>query len=72
MMSVNVSHIALVVLSLFTSGQKVSKQKTAAGKIVHFIKGMRLPLGFLLLSLNDAIKGSKTASTNLPEAVITD
>jgi len=50
----------------------VRKQKKAAGKMAHFINGMRLPLGFALLSLSDAMKGSKIASINRPEAAITD
>src|ERR1700761_8789751 len=69
---VNVSHTALSLLSAFTSGQKVSRQKITAGKMAHFIKGMRRPFGFSLLSLKEAMNGSNTASTNLPEAAMTD
>ena len=71
-MRVNVSHMALWVLSVLVSGQNVKQQNTTAGKMAHFINGMRRPLGLVLLSLNEAMKGSKMASTNLPDAAITD
>jgi len=71
-MSVQVSHIAFLELSLFSTGQKVRKQKMMAGNMAHFINGIRRPFGFSLLSLKDAIKGSKIASTNRPDAAITD
>ncbi len=71
-MSVKVSHTALLVLSPFTTGQKVKPQKIIAGNMAHFIKGIRRPFLWVLLSLNDAIKGSNNASTNLPDAKITD
>jgi len=58
-------------LSALTNGQNVSPQKITAGNMAHFINGIRRPLGFLLLSLMEAIKGSKTASTSLPEDKIT-
>jgi hypothetical protein len=70
--SVNVIQAALLILSALTRGQKVRAQKTTAGIIVHFMNGILRPLGLVLLSLNEAINGSKTASINLPEAAMID
>ena len=66
------SHSALYMLFCSTKGKKVRPQKITAGNIANFINGMRLPFGWSLLSLMNAMNGSKRASKNLPETVIMD
>jgi len=71
-MSVQVSQTALLLLAPLVTGQKVRKQNSIAGNMAHFIKGIRRPFLLLLLSLSEAMNGSKIASTNLPDAAITE
>ncbi len=56
---------------IFSTGAQKSKTVTIeSGIAANCIKGMRLPLLFLLLSDIEAISGSVTASNTLERAVI--
>ena len=52
------------------SGQNTKTVTMARGKAASCINGFLLPLGFLLLSDNEAISGSVTASKTRPKAEI--
>ena len=52
------------------NGENNKTVTTASGRAATCINGVLLPLGFLDLSLNDAMRGSVTASNTRPNAEI--
>ena len=69
---IKASHIPFLILSPYTGGKKAREKKSTVGNMARFIKGIRRPLAFVLLSLKEAIMGSDMASVNLLDASTSD
>ena len=63
-------HKTFQLLTRFSGAQKIKTVTMDNGIAAHFMNGILLPLGFLLLSDKEAISGSVTASKIRLQAVM--